>query len=37
MSEDAWGRDEGFRRGENEERDEVLSADLVSEDNDEAG
>ena len=37
MSEDAWGRDEGFRRGENEERNEVLSADLVREDNDEAG
>ena len=37
MSEDEWGREEGFRRGENEERDEVLSADLVREDNDEAG
>ena len=29
MSEDEWGREEGFRRGESEERDEVLSADLV--------
>ena len=29
MSEDAWGREEGLRRGESEERDEVLSADLV--------
>ena len=37
MSEDEWGREEGFRRGENEERNEVLSADLVREDNDEAG
>ena len=37
MSENEWGREEGFRRDENENRDEVLSADLVREDNDEAG
>ncbi|HJL98115.1 MAG TPA: Holliday junction branch migration DNA helicase RuvB [Acidimicrobiales bacterium] len=37
MSENEWGREEGFRRGENENRDEVLSADLVIEDNDEVG
>ena len=37
MSENEWGREEGFRRGENESRDEVLSAGLVKEDNDEAG
>ena len=37
MSENEWGREEGFRRGENKDRDEVLSADVAGDDNDEAG
>ena len=37
MSENEWGREEGFRRSENKDRDEILSADVASDDNDEAG
>ncbi|HAF67673.1 MAG TPA: Holliday junction branch migration DNA helicase RuvB, partial [Acidimicrobiaceae bacterium] len=37
MSENEWGREEGFRRGENQDREEVLSADVAGDDGDEAG
>ena len=37
MTDSDWGREEGFRRNESEDRDEVLRADLVDEDQDEVG
>ena len=37
MTENDWGRDEGFRRTQSESRDEILQADVVEEDQDEIG
>ena len=37
MTDSDWGREEGFRRNESEDREEVLRADLVDEDQDEVG
>ena len=37
MTEHDWGREEGFRRAPSENRDEILRADPVGEDQDEVG
>ena len=37
MNENEWGREEGFRRGDNQNRDQLLSADVADEERDEAG
>jgi Holliday junction DNA helicase RuvB len=37
MTENDWGREEGFRRTESENRDEILRADVVGEEQDEVG
>ncbi|HAQ43341.1 MAG: Holliday junction branch migration DNA helicase RuvB [Acidimicrobiaceae bacterium] len=37
MAENEWGREEGFRRESSEGRDEVLRAEVVVDDKDEAG
>ena len=37
MTENEWGREEGFRRESSEGRDEVLRAEVVVDDKDEAG
>jgi len=37
MAENEWGREEGFSRGEKKNRDELLSAEVAVDDNDEAG
>ena len=37
MTENDWGREEGFRRTESENRDEILRADTVGEEQDEVG
>ena len=37
MAENEWGRDEGFHRETTKSRDEVLSAEAVVDDRDEAG